>query len=89
MLEETRRKYQLDTIGSLGEVGIEAARICSKLKPARADHFFALGAPRTTWRLDSDTFTDVAVFWDAFFSEFAHFFASHWFTMVSLASDAQ
>lgn len=39
MLEETRRKYQLDTIGSLGE-----ARICSKLKLARGDHFFALGA---------------------------------------------
>jgi hypothetical protein len=44
VLEETRGKYQLDTIGSLGEVGIEAARICSKLKLARADHFFVLGA---------------------------------------------
>ena len=43
MLEETRRKYQLDAIDSLGEVGIEAARICSKLKPARADHFSPLG----------------------------------------------
>jgi hypothetical protein len=44
VLEETRRKYQLDTIGGLGEVGFEAARIFSKLKPARGDHFFALGA---------------------------------------------
>jgi hypothetical protein len=30
-------------LGCLGEVGIETARSCSKLKPARAHHFFSFG----------------------------------------------
>lgn len=82
MLEETRRKYQLDAIGSLGEVGIEAARICSKLKPARADHFspWGLRGTRTAWPLDSgdlNAFTDVVVFETPLFPEFARFFISH------------